>query len=176
MRRMTSEEITASLAEYRERTISIARDAPKTRAPGNLQKYIDDAYSQGVVARRMGLTSGEEAMHYEQFWNAFQNYDIPERESFEAGLRGAEKPYWVNGWRYGDIPSGGYSMNFAEGRPERGISVMGTDDGRTTGDPGFEMFTRNREIIYVSGFVNTTSTGSDGEPLLMWARKTGVRK
>jgi hypothetical protein len=31
---------------------------------------------------------------------------------FKAGYRNADMPIWVSGWRYGEIPECGFSMNY----------------------------------------------------------------
>lgn len=165
------------IKEWKKRNLLIAKDAPHTPVPSNLQKHIDDSYALGKVARAQGITSGQEAVRYDEFYSAMSGYDTAEFVSFEAGMRGNEKPYWVDGWRYGKVPQSGHSMNFAESRPESGVSAMALSNGVMTNDVGFEMFGGGtRDIYYVSGFLNTNTTGSDGEPLLLWAKETGKRK
>ena len=166
------------IEKWQQRNISIAMQSPKTNAPKNLQKYIDDAYLLGKKARQSGYTSASQYALYHDpiFEEAIMKFDKPEFVAFEAGLRENEKPYWVNGWRYGKISSSGSSMNFAEGKLESGISVMATDNGMATKSPSFEMFggsRGNQDRIFVSGFLNTNTTGGDGEPLLLWAKQTG---
>jgi len=162
---------------YKEKNIEIAKKAPKTTAPEKLQKYIDEAYSLGEKARLSGYSNVKDGyLYYDANFEDIMNYDKPEMVSFEAGLKGNKKPHWVNGWRYGKIPESGYSTNFAESKLELGVSVMATDNGLSTPDPSFEMFggsKGNKDKIYISGFLNTNNTGGDGEPLLLWAKKTG---
>lgn len=168
----------SKLDEWQKGNVEIAMQAPKTKPPEKLQKYIDNAYSLGEQAKQAGYTSTQDrALYYdEKFESSVMGFDKPEMVAFEAGLKGNEKPYWVNGWRYGLIPTSGSSMNFAEGRLESGISVMAIDNGMSTKDPSFEMFggsRGNQDKIYISGFLNTNTTGGDGEPLLLWAKQTG---
>lgn len=173
--RMTTERYNNIMADYKKRVVAIAKEAPKTNPPINQQKYIDNAYILGKKAKNMGISSGREAINYREFETELIGFDKPEHAAFEAGMKGNQKPYWVNGWRYGKIPKGGSSKNYAEGILESGVSFMGTDNGMATGDVGFEMFTTGRDIYFGSGFLNTNKTGSDGEPLLLWAVETGKR-
>jgi hypothetical protein len=170
---MTTEE------KWKAGNLEIAKSAPKTQAPKNQQKNIDDAYSLGEKAKERGIESFNQAVRDNELFDSIDKFDFPENAAFEAGLNGREKPQWINGWRYGTIPDNGRSMNFAEGRLENGLSIMATDTGLSTQSMSFEMFggsRRSGEKIYVSGFLNTNGTGGDGEPLLMWAKETGKVK
>jgi hypothetical protein len=173
--KMTTEKYNEIMADYKKKVVAIAKEAPKTNPPTNQQKYIDNAYAMGQKAKNMGLSSGREAIQHSEFETELMAFDKPEHVAFEAGIKGNQKPYWVNGWRYGKIPKGGSSTNYAEAILESGVSFMGTDNGMATGDVGFEMFTTNRDIYFGSGFLNTNRTGSDGEPLLLWAIETGKK-
>jgi hypothetical protein len=90
----------------------------------------------------------------------------------EAGFVGAEKPRLVKGWRWGKIPERGFSFNFADGRREMGISVMEVYGGEQTQDMLSALFiSQGRPRVEVQGWLNVIHTGSDGEPLLMWAEE-----
>jgi hypothetical protein len=92
--------------------------------------------------------------------------------ALEAGFTGKEMPRLVTGWRYGNIPSCGYSYNYADDRPEGGVSLMETDCGLKTADALSALFiSANRPVVKVEGWLNTVERGSDGEPLVMWAEK-----
>lgn len=167
------------VASWQEKNVRIAKKAPKTKPPGKMQGYINSAYDLGKKAKERGYNSAEYAIRDPDFGDALMMYDLPEHVAFSAGMTGKDKPYWVHGWRYGEIPSGGQSFNFQDGTLESGLSVMALSNGMSTPDPSFEMFGGSRvggglsNPIYVSGFLNTTRTGADGEPLLLWAEKTG---
>jgi len=93
---------------------------------------------------------------------------------YEAGLRNAEMPYLVTGWRYGDIPACGYSYNYRDDRPEAGVSLMATDCGIKSQDAVSAMFiSPNRPVVRVRGYLHTFRRGSDGEPLVLFADPIG---
>lgn len=83
---------------------------------------------------------------------------------FHAGFVGRE-PEWRIGFRYGEIPEAGRSVNHAENRWESGVSCICLDDDHdsiydvTLGYQGIEKI--KIEGWYIGG------SGSDGEPLLI---------
>lgn len=171
--RMRQDDIDRKLQDYKQSAVEIALKAPKTKPPAKLQAYIDSAYALGEKAKQMGVNSMNEAYRNNELFSSLERFDLPENVAFDAAINGKPKPYWVNGWRYGEIPTSGSSKNFTEGIMESGVSVIATDNGLATEGIGFEMFTKVKTKIYLSGFLNTKKTGSDGEPLLLWAKKTG---
>lgn len=89
---------------------------------------------------------------------------------FEAGRRKLEFPKYVCGWRYGDVPQGGRSFNYREGRAEAGVSVMaleGEKPVKTISKFGI----RHRPKVKVCGWLHPFEVGGDGEPLLIEAEK-----
>lgn len=133
----------------------------------------EELYNKGV----------EYSKRYDYINQAYWSMDLKELEDvtdskwsafFEAGFYGRE-PEWVQAIRYGEIPESGYSINWAEGTRESGVScvkIIRQESDRdyksiydiTLGGQGFEKITV--EGWYFGG------TGSDGEPLLIGARKT----
>jgi hypothetical protein len=166
----------STMESFRKRVSTIAKEAPGTKPDKERSARVDKAFSLGESARRSGISTVREANYHDAYYKHMQYFETAEMVSFEAGIQGKEKPYWVDGWRYGPVPSSGASKNYALGVVEPGVSLMGTKNGLVTADVGFELFTKNRDIYFVSGFLNTVKTGSDGEPLVLWAKQTGRRK
>lgn len=98
-----------------------------------------------------------------------------ERIAMDIAIQGGDRPYYVEGWRYGNIPSGGTSYNYRDQRFERGLSVMEISGGGRTVDRVSAAFiaASGRPVVRVGGFLNTINVGSDGEPLLLFARAIG---
>lgn len=94
-------------------------------------------------------------------------------EFFTAGFNGRE-PEWVEAIRYGEIPARGYSVNHADGTREHGVSVVkiirreGDEDYKSIYD--VTLGWQGIEKIRVSGWY-LGGSGSDGEPLLVGAKK-----
>lgn len=99
-------------------------------------------------------------------------YDDPEdigALAFESGFKGLDKPIFVTAFRIGEIPKSGRSTDFREQQSEPGVSVLNVE-GEKEGHAGtFEMFNPGNKIK-VAGWLHY-KTGSDGEPLLLAARK-----
>ena len=89
--------------------------------------------------------------------------------SFVAGQKNLPKPHIVTGWRYGNIPASGRSFNHRDGFCEQGVSVMATDEDDETQDKISAFFVEisGKPKIKITGYLNTISKGSDGEPLLV---------
>lgn len=85
---------------------------------------------------------------------------------YSAGREGEPMPRWVVAERYGDIPAGGRSKNYADNRMEGGLSVARLLDG----SDNYEWFRsfggRSRGKVIVAGWLHF-NRGSDGEPLLV---------
>lgn len=93
---------------------------------------------------------------------------------YDAGCRGAEMPHYVTGWRYGHLPSSGHSYNYADDYAEGGVSLMEVDGGDKTQNLISALYIGvDRPIVKVAGWLNTLKHGSDGEPLVFWAREIG---
>lgn len=86
---------------------------------------------------------------------------------FHAGFVGRE-PEWVEAIRYGDIPEDGYSINWADGSKEPGVSVVKII--RTAEDADYASIyavtCQDRELVKVAGWW-LGLTGSDGEATLL---------
>lgn len=125
-------------------------------------------YKIGQQAAKDGIKNMRQMVDY--------NFDLIEYASttelvfVEAGLLNKEMPYKVTGWRYGNIPERGFSWNYAEDRPESGVSVMEIDGGQSAPDALEYAFFAHRPIVKITGYLNTVKTGSDGEPLLLDAK------
>jgi len=91
----------------------------------------------------------------------------------DLGFQGYEKPEIVTGWRYGNLPKGGYSYNYREDRKEKGCSVAWLDNqnSETIDLVSLAFIADGRSLVHVRGYLNPMSKGSDGEPLLMYAHK-----
>jgi hypothetical protein len=96
---------------------------------------------------------------------------------FRSGFKGYEMPQWVKGWRYGNIPECGFSMNYKENTPEDGISMMEVtlNNGEILAvkDEISKLFIigNNRSVVKCEGWLNTCAKGSDGESLLVGAEE-----
>lgn len=126
---------------------------------------VQEIYQAGQEAAEMSHREIED--RYPEIWERFNDNDV--RQIFELGREG--KPLLrVQGWRYGDIPEIGYSHNYRDQCPERGVSLMALDgDEPTLGAQLYEACNGGREKIHVSGYF--VGWGSDGEPLVIMARK-----
>lgn len=94
--------------------------------------------------------------------------DIEESNLYEYVRKNGALPEYKEGWRYGNIPDGGRSYNFAENKPEMGVSMMQVEGGNRA--PGlFSMFNSGRPKVRVGGY--DIGKGSDGEALLLSAKE-----
>jgi len=86
---------------------------------------------------------------------------------FEAGFN-EFAPQWVEAYRFGAIPAGGRSTNWAEGTMERGVSCVCLADSRSADEMSvYDVIYGVQSIdkIKIAGWYLGMS-GSDGEPLL----------
>jgi hypothetical protein len=103
-------------------------------------------------------------------------------QAFSAAFHGVEKLPYVRGWRYGELNERGNSQNYRDDAPEAGVSMMAVteraDGGPLPDGPGDEVSTMfvaasGAKPIVVEGWL-IPRRGSDGEPLLIGARKVGA--
>jgi hypothetical protein len=92
---------------------------------------------------------------------------------FHAGFIG-RKPEWVEAIRYGEIPASGYSINWADGSAEPGVScvkiIRNGDDENCDSIYDVTLGWQGRDKIRVAGWW-LGLPGSDGEPCLLGAVK-----
>jgi hypothetical protein len=137
-----------------------------------------EAYEIGArVGKRYGynegkfldaLRSGELDLPIHLFFNGIEG------TFFDAGVAGKPMPSeFVFAERIGEISKAGVSYNFRDQHPEKGVSVLGLLDPERglvrQNDGMFELFNDGKHH-YVSGWL-LDETGSDGEPLLIGARR-----
>lgn len=86
---------------------------------------------------------------------------------FHAGFIG-RKPEWVEAIRYGKIPENDYSINWADGTAEPGVSCVKIIRSESDADYNslYDITLADREMIRVAGWWLGLS-GSDGEPTLL---------
>ena len=125
----------------------------------------------------------EAAKEYSSEETALQAMDIDTLEDFEyihgfgaffhAGFID-RKPEWVEAIRYGEIPASGYSINWADGSAEPGVScvkiIRNEEDENIDSVYDVTLGWQGREKIRVAGWWLGLS-GSDGEPCLLGAVK-----
>lgn len=93
--------------------------------------------------------------------------DDPDNVFFEAGFYGFE-PQWRQGYRYGEIPESGYSVNWGTGEREKGVSCVcliggKNENAKSIYDTIYGL--QDTKKILIEGWYLGNS-GSDGEPLL----------
>lgn len=134
------------------------------------QEIYDKFYELGKTARSKGLT--EDTIFYDNLTRSkIERANNDNLNFFYSGFRGHEKPYPVIGWRYGNFNE--FSMNYAEQRPEMGVSMMEVwGVGKTQNLLSAYFISRKRpDIKFVRGYLVTSETGSDGEPLMFLAHE-----
>ncbi len=127
---------------------------------------IEKAYEAGRQAGKEYAT-----IHDAVYAGAFDGaYHPTESTAWEMGFNGRELESVV-GWRYGDLPQDGRSINYADNSYECGVSLMGLDaDGCEHTSPQLEVANiaiSNRAIVKVRGYL--AGYGYDGEPLVIGA-------
>jgi hypothetical protein len=85
---------------------------------------------------------------------------------FESGFNNNHAPVFNVGWRYGGIPAGGKSINFADNTTERGVSFMQTAGNPKT-NTTYEMFNGDPNKVQWFAGMELLHKGSDGEPLMV---------
>ena len=101
--------------------------------------------------------------------------DLPndtDRQFFEAGFYGFE-PQWRQAYRYGEIPSCGYSTNWGTKEFEKGVSctcLIGSKNESNESIYDTIYGVQDIKKIKIEGWYSG-DVGSDGEPLLIQARK-----
>lgn len=116
----------------------------------------------------------QKLMHSGEFDNELETMEVARygEALFHSGWIGRE-PEYRTGYRYGDIPESGYSMNWAEGTREEGVSLISFEDSKSIYDVtlGYQGFKKIKVGgLYIGG------SGSDGEPLLLNAVKLSDKK
>ena len=131
--------------------------------------------------KRAWMMGQEAAKRFSTEEEANQEMDIDTLEDFvyidgfsaffHAGFIGRE-PEWVEAIRFGEIPECGYSMNWAEGKAEPGVScvkiIRSEEDEKEISL--YDLMLMDREKIRIAGWWLGLS-GSDGEPTLLGAVK-----
>ena len=85
--------------------------------------------------------------------------------ALELGQRGIDLSVQptVTGYRYGTMPEGGLSYNYADDRSERGLSLAAIDG---QDEVGSSVWFAGRAKVTVTGLL-LPYQGSDGEPLVL---------
>ena len=105
------------------------------------------------------------------------NFGKDVAEFYEAGKRN-EKPEYVVGWRRGEIPERGASTNWAENKPEPGVSLAYAHN-RTDMElnPMTMIGVANRDKVFIDGWAFPKSRwGSDGEIVLVGSKQLKSEK
>jgi hypothetical protein len=84
---------------------------------------------------------------------------------FDMGTQGAEIKF-VDGWRYGSVPTRGFSYNFKDNYPEKGVSCMEAGGEKTQNRLSALFISQNAVRVNVNGLL-LPDKGADGEPLLI---------
>jgi len=175
-------EVERKIIPKEEALFDADKEMQKTYSAEKLKGFEEKYKVGGQVGKIMEKRGwSENSLWQEWLYNGVEGLPNPEgfvdmgpvsRTFFMAGQRGLKKPVFARGWRYGKIPDSGVSWNFADDRPERGISMMAVwhKDAAILKSKTFELFTAAGEKKYVvKGFLSPF-LGSDGEPLLVGAR------
>jgi len=120
------------------------------------QRAADRYSDEGCFAR-------EHAMYDDDCWSDAFGCDDVLHAFWDAGFAGRSLPQWTRAWRYGNVPACGYSYNYADNRPEPGVSCAGIGDDRCGG-----LMVADRAVVEIAGWL-IADKGSDGEPLLVGA-------
>jgi len=124
---------------------------------------IKTAYEQGKKAATDYATITD-AVYGGAFDGAM---DPVESIAWTMGFEGRELVE-VTGWRYGDIPESGRSVNYIDHSYERGVSLMALD-GDDMVPAVASIVASNRPVVRVRGYLS--GYGYDGEPLVIGAVK-----
>jgi hypothetical protein len=127
---------------------------------------IKTAYKAGQQAARK-YNSITEAVYSDDYEPA---YDRTESIAWEMGFAGKELRE-VTGWRYGNIPECGLSIDYRDNVYERGVSLMALDGDETVSQQAHveTMFCQDRPVVRVKGFFS--GYGACGEPLVIGAEE-----
>lgn len=128
----------------------------------------NDFYELGIDAKQK--YDGNKRAAANDFFN---EYGINEYayKFFLIGFEGYAKPKYVVGWRYGEFTELGCSKNYATDECEYGVSMMATSNGMKTKDMLSAAFIASNNVQYAKGYVCNDLLGSDGEPVMLMARK-----
>ena len=134
------------------------------------QKAYD--FGREVAQKNIDITELAYGMHGEDMREMFDAIMMSHETStlFDLGYDGEELQY-VTGWRYGDIPVDGRSINFLDQKYEKGVSLMAIDGEEPTAAARlYEMFNSwGKRKIRVGGWL--VGRGGDGEPLVILAEE-----
>lgn len=133
-----------------------------------MKNWMKEAYEAGKESKDQSL----EEIVYSDAYPEWMFTDFNASVFFEAGRQGYDPPQYATGWRYGDVPASGRSMNYQSGCLEKGVSVMqleGQDKVKTLAElrGSFD----DRPKVRIGGWVNPIDVGGDGEPLLLACAK-----
>ena len=136
------------------------------------EKYLN-AYIFGkeLAQKNIDLTELAYGLHgkirQEKFDSMMMSHDLS--TLFDIGHHGQDLPEYVEGWRYGEIPENGRSINFRDQKYEKGVSLMALDGEEPTGAAKlYETFnSHGKRKIRVGGWL--VGRGGDGEPLVILA-------
>jgi hypothetical protein len=140
----------------------------------NLSTKHQKAYDFGreVAHKNIDLTELAYGMHGEAMKKRFNDIMMNHETAtlFDMGYNGEELQY-VTGWRYGEIPENGRSINFRDQKYEKGVSLMAIDGEEPTGAARlYEAFNSlGKQKIRVGGWL--VGRGGDGEPLVILAEE-----
>ena len=148
--------------ETQESDFTLSKEEIKTSS--KIQKYhkLGQEMSQKYNGNLTETVYGEDL--------DFLGNDNLAGDSFDRGFKGKSLPDVEIGWRYGAAPESGYSMNFKENIPERGVSMMASKDKLGNLSQTQDLMSRvflevsGRDIYVYRGF--RFGNGSDGEPIL----------
>ena len=136
------------------------------------QKLFELGKKAKAICGEMSYRSAIGELYYHDF-DVDAIVEDEERQFFEAGYYGFE-PQWRQAYRYGEIPEGGYSTNWATGEREKGVSCVCLIGGKKENEKTIYDFiygeAQGTKKIKIEGWF-MGDAGADGEPLLIRARK-----
>jgi hypothetical protein len=140
------------------------------KLPAKYQKAYD--FGREVAQKNIDITELAYGMHGEDMMEMFDAYMTHHETAtfFDLGYDGEELQY-VTGWRYGEIPENGRSINFRDQKYEKGVSLMAIDGEEPTAAARlYEVFnSQGKRKIRVGGWL--VGRGGDGEPLVILAEE-----
>lgn len=163
----------AVVKKLQRRRAKLGGVSTKTKSPSATAREM---YNRGKLAREK---YGDEGAFAEEF--AMRDpLTFPDPSDdvgfafWQAGFSGGREPQYVRGWRYGDIPESGASKNYATGETEAGVSLAGLGDDLDDNARAFRAISSgDKDIVDVEGWL-IEETGSDGEPLIVGAKKAAA--
>lgn len=92
------------------------------------------------------------------------------------GIRGWPEPEPVFAYRRGELPEGGRSFNYRDRFFEPGVSVTHLEREGDSEPLRYRAEFKGRPVVRVQGFWREDETGSDSEPLLVFASVAPLKK